>query len=422
VNSIECVEATAETKLSRPPRVALATLLGTLALGSVIFWLAAGEPRAVVPAVAFGVASASVFRPRAAFRATPSGMAVALHHERELDALGMHELNRARRYERPLTLVSLSFAGSRRDGLRATERVSSCLRQSDLLGHASGRLLIVLTETPGNAIQGLVSRFVTALEDDLAGKTQLGAASFPAEEVTWIGLKTRAVESEAPLQAGRGGSGTGSAGATRPIPLRRGHAARSRLRRAVDLAVVFLVAPVAVPFGLLLAVAIKLDSSGPALIRQPRVGLGGEVLELLKLRTMVKDADGLKDGLSHLNSLAWPDFKIPGDPRVTRVGRFLRRTSLDELPQLWNLLRGDVTLVGPRPCTITVGRYELWQTERLEAKPGLLGRWQAEGRGKVSFADRCRMDIGQIKRQSPAYEFRLALRTLWALAAGRGAS
>lgn len=422
MNTIECVEATAEARESRPTRIALATLLGTLALGSVVVWLAAGEPRAVIPALAFGVASASVVRPRTAFRATPSGTAVAVHAERELNALGLHELNRARRYERPLTLVSLSFAGSTKDGLRAIDPVSRCLRQSDLLGRSSGRLWIVLPETPGDAIQGLVSRFVTALDDDVAGKTRLGAASFPAEEVTWIGLKTRAVESEAPLQAGRDGNGTGSAGVTRRMPLRRRRGVRSRLRRAVDLAVVFLVAPIAAPLGLLLAAAIKLDSPGPILIRQPRVGLGGQAMELLKLRTMVKDADGLKDGLSHLNSLAWPDFKIPGDPRVTRVGRFLRRTSLDELPQLWNLLRGDVTLVGPRPCTITVGRYELWQTERLEAKPGLLGRWQAEGRGKVSFADRCRMDIGQIKRQSPAYEFRLALRTLWALAAGRGAS
>jgi lipopolysaccharide/colanic/teichoic acid biosynthesis glycosyltransferase len=240
--------------------------------------------------------------------------------------------------------------------------------------------------------------------------------------VTWIGLKTRAGECEAPLNAGSGGSGTGSAGVTPRVPLRRGRAAHGRLRRAVDLAVLFLASPLTVPLGLLLAVAIKLDSPGPVLIRHARVGLGGRLFDLLKLRTMVKDADGLKDGLSHLNTLAWPDFKIPGDPRVTRVGRFLRRTSLDELPQLWNLLRGDVTLVGPRPCSITVGRYELWQTERLEAKPGLLGRWQAEGRGKVSFTDRCRMDIGQIKRRSPAYEFRLALRTLRALAVGRGAS
>jgi lipopolysaccharide/colanic/teichoic acid biosynthesis glycosyltransferase len=421
VNTIECVEATAEARLSRPTRIAFATLLGILALGSVVVWLAAGEARAIIPALAFGAASASVVRPWAAFRATP-GTAVAVHAEPELDALGMQELNRARRYERPLTLVSLSFGGSRKDGPRATAPVSRCLRQSDLLGHASGHLLIVLPETPGNAIHGLVSRLVAALGHDLAGKTQLGAASFPAEEVTWIGLKTRAVECEAPLQTGRGGSGTGSAGVTPRVPFRRGRVVRSHLRRAVDLAVLFLAAPLAVPLGLLFAVAIKLDSPGPVLIRQPRVGLGGEVLDVLKLRTMVKDADVLKDGLSHLNTLAWPDFKIPGDPRVTRVGRFLRRTSLDELPQLWNLLRGDVTLVGPRPCSITVGRYELWQTERLEAKPGLFGRWQAEGRGKVSFTDRCRMDIAQIQQRSPTYEFRLALRTLWALAAGRGAS
>jgi hypothetical protein len=173
VNTFERVEATAETGASRPTRIALATLLGTLALGSVVLWLAAGEPGAIIGAFAFGVASASVVRPRGAALATPSGTAVAVHDERELDMLGLHELNRARRYEHALTLVSLSFAGSKADALHAAESVSRCLRQSDLLGHASGRLLIVLPQTGGDAIDGFVSRLVIALEDDLAAKTRL---------------------------------------------------------------------------------------------------------------------------------------------------------------------------------------------------------------------------------------------------------
>jgi len=137
---------------------------------------------------------------------------------------------------------------------------------------------------------------------------------------------------------------------------------------------------------------------------------------------MVRDADQLKPELGHLNMLPWPDFKIANDPRVTRVGRWLRRMSLDELPQLWNVLRGEMTLVGPRPCSVDIGHYELWQTERLEAKPGLFGRWQAIGRAKVSFAERCRMDIGQMKAHSVAAEIRLTGRTLFALLGGRGAS
>jgi lipopolysaccharide/colanic/teichoic acid biosynthesis glycosyltransferase len=423
VKMIERAESTAEPAAMPAVRVSLAALLGVLALGAIALGVAADAPGAMVAAVAFGIASAGVAKPRRNGRAAVSETPVVVYDERELDALGRHELNRARRYEHPVTLVSLSLAASGTDILRAAERISACLRESDLLGHERARLFIVLPQTKPEAVDAFVNRAVAALGDELSGKGRLGAASFPDEEVTWVGLKARAVEREEPLRDTGGtdgdpGSRDGAANG-RILRVRR---MPGRLRRVADLAILVMTAPLTIPLGLLLALAVKIDSRGPVLIRQPRVGLGGRRFDLLKLRTMVKDADGLKDGLSHLNTLSWPDFKIPGDPRVTRVGRLLRRTSLDELPQLWNMLRGDVTLVGPRPCSVPVGKYELWQTERLEAMPGLFGRWQAEGRGKVSFADRCRMDIGQIKRQAPADELRLALRTLWALAVGRGAT
>ena len=94
--------------------------------------------------------------------------------------------------------------------------------------------------------------------------------------------------------------------------------------------------------------------------------------------------------------MAWPDFKIADDPRVTRVGRMLRKYSLDELPQLYNVLRGEMTLVGPRPCSVKLADYDLWQVERLDVTPGIVGRWQAEGRGRMDFAERCRLDIRQV--------------------------
>ena len=171
------------------------------------------------------------------------------------------------------------------------------------------------------------------------------------------------------------------------------------LRRAIDIVVVLLAAPLILTLLGILAALIKLDSPGPVLFRDRRSGRGGRPITVLKLRTMVRDAEQLKASLRHLSVLPWPDFKVPNDPRITRVGRRLRRSSLDELPQLWNVLRGDLTLVGPRPSRIPIEEYELWQTERLEARPGLFGRWQFEGRARVGFDERCRMDIRQVRDQ-----------------------
>jgi lipopolysaccharide/colanic/teichoic acid biosynthesis glycosyltransferase len=202
--------------------------------------------------------------------------------------------------------------------------------------------------------------------------------------------------------------------------------AESRLRkwsrRAVDLLVLAAAAPAVLPLVLVLAALVRLDSPGPAFVRHTRIGRGGRRFELLKLRTMVENAEELKERLRHLNVLPWPDFKIPNDPRVTRTGRILRKTSLDELPQLWNLLRGDMTLVGPRPCSISLDRYDLWQTERLEATPGLIGIWQAHARGRVSFRERCSLDIRQIRSLTVRGAVVLGWATLAAVLTGRGAT
>ena len=117
----------------------------------------------------------------------------------------------------------------------------------------------------------------------------------------------------------------------------------------------------------------------------------------------------------HLNTLSWPDFKLERDPRITRVGRVLRSTSLDELPQLWHVLVGDMTLVGPRASFVNVANYRLWQTERLEYRPGLFGSWQAMGRGTAGFDDRCRMDIRDRRSQSLRGDVALAIDTILAV-------
>ena len=192
-------------------------------------------------------------------------------------------------------------------------------------------------------------------------------------------------------------------------------------RRVLDLIVLLLVAPLVLPLVALLALLVKLDSPGPAFVRIKRVGRDGRCFDLFKLRSMSRDAEALKATVMHLNTMQWPDFKIVDDPRITRVGRRLRKYSLDELPQLLNMLRGEMTLVGPRPCSVAVAEYALWQTERLDVTPGIVGRWQAESRGAVDFSGRCRLDIVQSRSRSLRLSARLTLATIRSVLISRGA-
>lgn len=207
----------------------------------------------------------------------------------------------------------------------------------------------------------------------------------------------------------------------RPPVIVETRGATGGLRRIVDLAIVALAAPIALALIALLGLIVKLDSPGPVFVRIQRLGRDGRPFGLLKLRSMTRDAERLKESLQHLNILPWPDFKLVEDPRVTRAGRWLRRYSLDELPQLYNLLRGDMTLIGPRPCSVKLADYELWQTERLDVTPGLVGRWQADGRGRLDFAGRCRLDIHQAQSRSVRVNLQLIASTVRAVLASRGA-
>jgi lipopolysaccharide/colanic/teichoic acid biosynthesis glycosyltransferase len=182
-------------------------------------------------------------------------------------------------------------------------------------------------------------------------------------------------------------------------------------KRVLDVIICLLLLVVAVPLLLLCILAIRLDTPGPALFGQERTGRDGRRFRMLKLRTMVANAEELKPLLAHLNVLPPPDFKILDDPRITRVGRFLRATSLDELPQLWNVLRGDMSIVGPRPTSFATARYELWHTSRLDVPPGITGLWQIEGRNITSFDQRLRLDMEYIRRRSVPYDLVLIART-----------
>ena len=145
------------------------------------------------------------------------------------------------------------------------------------------------------------------------------------------------------------------------------------------------------------------------------------IAQVVDLEKIKKSAEKLKEKYSHLNELTWPDFKITNDPRVTPIGRILRKTSLDELPQLLNVLKGEMSLVGPRPTSFEAATYQLWQTERLEVLPGITGFWQINGRCQIDFEQRSRMDIDYVEKQSVQSDMLTLLKTIPAVLRRNGA-
>jgi lipopolysaccharide/colanic/teichoic acid biosynthesis glycosyltransferase len=193
-------------------------------------------------------------------------------------------------------------------------------------------------------------------------------------------------------------------------------------KRIFDLVIVIVSMPFWLPLIGILTLLITITSPGaPAIFVQQRTGMGGRRFSLYKFRSMVPNAEKLKAKYAHLNELQWPDFKISNDPRITPLGRFLRKTSLDELPQLFNILLGEMSLVGPRPTSFGPETYKLWHTERLDVLPGLTGLWQVIGRASLEFDDRLRLDIVYIERRSLALDFSILIRTFTAVLEQRGA-
>jgi lipopolysaccharide/colanic/teichoic acid biosynthesis glycosyltransferase len=195
-------------------------------------------------------------------------------------------------------------------------------------------------------------------------------------------------------------------------PLFRGKA-YLRAKRVMDLTLVFLSSPAWLPVMLFSALAIFITSPGaPVIYASKRIGRGGRAFKFYKFRTMVPNAKALEAQLMHLNELEWPDFKITNDPRVTKIGKFLRKTSLDELPQLINVIKGEMSLVGPRPTIFGTDDYRLWQTERLDFLPGLTGLWQITARGSVNMDERTRMDIAYIERACISLDLYIIFKTV----------
>lgn len=195
------------------------------------------------------------------------------------------------------------------------------------------------------------------------------------------------------------------------------------LKRTLDIVLSIVMMVLALPVSVGIALLIKASGRGEVLFRQTRCGLNGRRFTIYKFRTMIEGADEKKGELLHLNEMDGPVFKVSKDPRVTGLGRFLRRFSLDELPQLWNVLRGDMSLVGPRPpIPDEVARYQRWQRRRLSMKPGLTCLWQISGRNQIDFDRWMQLDLEYIDTWSPWLDLKILLKTVPAVLSGRGAS
>ena len=192
------------------------------------------------------------------------------------------------------------------------------------------------------------------------------------------------------------------------------------VKRAIDVGVAALALLVLSPVLLGAALWIRVRDGGPVLFRQVRIGLHGRRFAVIKFRTMVPGAEAMLDGLADQSEVTGAAFKMADDPRVTRSGRFLRRTSIDELPQLWNVLRGDMSLVGPRPALPReVDNYDMWHRRRLSMKPGITGLWQVSARQSPNFDTWAQLDLSYIDRWSLWLDFKILARTLPAALEGR---
>jgi exopolysaccharide biosynthesis polyprenyl glycosylphosphotransferase len=198
---------------------------------------------------------------------------------------------------------------------------------------------------------------------------------------------------------------------------------RLLVKRATDIVIASAGLAVLSPFMLAIALLIRLTSPGPAIFRQIRCGLNGRRFLFYKFRSMCQNAEQMQAAVAHLNARDGAVFKIPRDPRLTPVGRYLRKFSIDEWPQLWNVLRGDMSLVGPRPAIPSeVDRYQRWQRRRLRMRPGLTCLWAIAGRDNVDFETWMKMDMQYIDNWSLALDWKILLRTIPRVLTGRGAN
>ncbi len=313
------------------------------------------------------------------------------------------------------------------------ERLRDDLRSTDVVGRLDGRRVgILLPDADADGVIGTDVR-IGALAQGLG--IPYASTSYAYPDAQTVSLARRRARSAGP-------SGAERTDIEIPELVRaRAAAARERVeerepadlwallsppaplwKRTFDVVVASLLLLALLPLFALVAVAIRLESEGPVLFRQQRVGRGGRPFTFYKFRSMYADAEARREELADQNEQNGPIFKIRRDPRVTRIGRWLRRASIDEMPQLWNVLRGDFSLVGPRPPTPDeVLGYEPWQRRRLSIPGGLTCLWQVSGRSEVGFEDWMRLDMRYVARRGLLEDLVLLARTVPAVLSGRGA-
>ena len=195
------------------------------------------------------------------------------------------------------------------------------------------------------------------------------------------------------------------------------------IKRLIDIVCSFVGILALSPLFIVIAIIIKLTSKGPVFFSQKRVGKYGREFDMYKFRSMVVNAEELKEKLAAQNEMSGPMFKMKDDPRVTKVGKFIRKTSLDELPQLWNVLKGDMSLVGPRPSLPKeVAQFEKWMYKRLSVKPGLTCFWQVSGRNNIDFEDWMKLDIKYVDERNIWIDIKLIFKTVLVLFGDKNAS
>lgn len=185
------------------------------------------------------------------------------------------------------------------------------------------------------------------------------------------------------------------------------------LKRIIDIIGSIIGIVLVSPVLLVTAVLIKLESKGRIFFSQTRVGLHGKEFKIYKFRSMVDGAEALRKSIEHKNEMSGPMFKVRGDPRITKIGRFIRKTSIDELPQLINVLKGEMSLVGPRPSLPSeVEKFESWMLKRLEVKPGITCYWQVSGRNNICFEDWMKLDIDYVNHRNMQLDIKLIFKTI----------
>lgn len=352
--------------------------------------------------------------PLAALLAARPGTIRGLYTSDQMRSVLNRERSRSDRTGLIFSLVIYTLAGRDRDArLRALVRIlRRRLRTTDEVGWLNDdHLAVVLLDAPHEG--------ACKVAGDVAAAWPRGWPRLNCEVCTYPSNDATGVEGEREETALQGEASGGPPAPAleilfaRPLPV---------WKRAVDIAGAVAALALFSPLLAVAAIAVKLSSPGPWIFAQRRAGLGGRTFTMYKVRTMVADAEAKKSQFHGENEQDGPAFKLTSDPRVTRVGRFLRKTSIDELPQLWNVLRGEMSLVGPRPLPVDESdQCRGWHRRRLEVTPGLTCIWQVRGRSQVTFGEWMKMDLTYVHSRSLWHDLKLIALTIPAVLSRRGA-